>query len=253
MNCGIYKIFCVENSKVYIGSSSNIEQRWWRHKSNMRLGRCNPILYNSYKKYGLDSFIFSIIENCDRSVLIEREKYWVEQYKLSGFTLFNYGDCIENPTRGTKLSEEMKSHLRSISLGEKNPSYGKIWIHKGEDRLFIKKTDYPEYEKNGYVVGLPKNIKDKISKGLKKLNRKIGEDNLKKLIEIAKKPKTKDHKKNLSKSRILLYGIKVKCIDTGEVFDSYTEAAIKYNTSYQAIRQSIKRNGKCCGLTFINM
>jgi group I intron endonuclease len=219
----------------------------------MRLGKSNPNMNNSYEKYGLNSFIFTIIESCEKSVLIEREKYWADQYKLSGFTLFNCGDFIDNPTRGVKISEDRKKHLRELSLGDKNPSYGKMWVHKKNKQFFIKKHDFQKYEKNGYKAGLSPEHKEKIGKTLKTLNRKMSDDNRKKLIECAKKPKTEIHKLNLSKSKILLCGVKVKCVDTGEVFDSYISAAIKHNTSFQAIRQSIKRNGKCCGLTFIHI
>jgi hypothetical protein len=48
-------------------------------------------------------------------------------------------------------------------------------------------------------------------------------------------------------------GVKVKCIETGEIFDSYTQAAEKFNTSYQAIRQSILNNGTCAKHKFVKI
>ena len=84
MACGIYKITCKNNDKIYIGSSKNIKSRWHRHRSNFRLNQGNPIMLNSYNKYGMESFIFEIIEECDENILIEREIYWADFYKKEG-------------------------------------------------------------------------------------------------------------------------------------------------------------------------
>ena len=36
MTCGIYKIYCKGNSRIYIGSSNNIERRFREHISNLK-------------------------------------------------------------------------------------------------------------------------------------------------------------------------------------------------------------------------
>ena len=84
---GIYKITCTANNKIYIGSSSNIYQRWHRHKSNFRLNVANKNIQNSYNKYGNDTFLFEIIEECLVDSLIEREQYWFDFYKANGCDL----------------------------------------------------------------------------------------------------------------------------------------------------------------------
>ena len=39
------------------------------------------MLYQSIRKYGLDNFIFEIIEELeDYSIAAEREKYWIQYY-----------------------------------------------------------------------------------------------------------------------------------------------------------------------------
>lgn len=239
MACGIYKITCKNNDKIYIGSSKNIKSRWHRHRSNFRLNQGNPIMLNSYNKYGMESFIFEIIEECDENILIEREIYWADFYKKEGKILFNCGEFIDNPTRGTKLSDEFKLWLRDKSMGDKNPAFGKIWVHKDNDDKFIPKEKLSEYENNGYIKGLSDGHKKKISEN--QFGRKMSEKNKEILIKLAKRPKTDEAKKKMSETRTKLLGIKVYCLQTEEFFNSYTEAAIKNNTTYQSIRQSIQR------------
>jgi group I intron endonuclease len=242
---GVYKITCLANNKIYVGSSSNIYMRWYRHISNLKYNRSNPNLQNSYNKYGKDSLKFEIIEQCEEKYLIEREIYWAETIKNDGFEIFNVGEFIESPTRGIKLSENHKNKLRQKFEGEKNPSYQKIWVHKGEDEKYIKKEEYSLYEKDGYIKGLSNSHKTNISLSQKEIGRKMTEYNKIKLKESNIRPKSEKHKLNLSISKKKSCGVKVLCLETGEVFDSYTDAAIKFNTSYQAIRQAIIREGKC--------
>lgn len=220
--CGIYKITCLPNNKIYIGSSSDIKNRWCRHRKNMETGKGNPNMLNSYKKYGKNNFIFEIIEECETNELINREIYWADFYKSNGHTLFNCGDFIESPTRGVEVSLETRLKISKSLIGNART--------KGKKQS--------------------EETKKKISESLKKLGRKISKDNLEKLVEACKKPKTEQHKLNLSKSHTELKGIKLICLETNEIYKSYKEAADKLNTDYQGIRQSILRNGKCKGLTF---
>jgi len=86
--CGVYKITNIINGKIYIGQSVDIERRWRQHK---KIGRnlsedkysrdYDKVLYRAMRKYGVDSFEFSIIEECDESELYEREQYWIKFYE----------------------------------------------------------------------------------------------------------------------------------------------------------------------------
>lgn len=86
--CGIYKITNTVNGKIYIGQSVDIERRWKQHK---KIGRnlledkysrdYDKVLYRAMRKYGVDYFDFSIIEECPETALYEREQYWIKYYK----------------------------------------------------------------------------------------------------------------------------------------------------------------------------
>jgi group I intron endonuclease len=104
MAIGIYKIVHKESGKVYIGQSVDIDRRIKAHSNWIKnpTRNINRYLYNYAKKYGVDSFDFSVIEECDISMLDEREMYWFNEFKDICFNV--------RPTpvtnRGIKRSEE---------------------------------------------------------------------------------------------------------------------------------------------------
>ena len=78
----IYKITNKINNKIYIGKTlHSIEQRWKQHCSDYKRERCEKRpLYSAMNKYGIENFFIEEIEQCEESVLSEREKYWIEYY-----------------------------------------------------------------------------------------------------------------------------------------------------------------------------
>ena len=56
---GIYKIFCVENKKVYIGESRNVFSRLGRHSNDLEKNRHDCFeLQNDFNQYGKQAFLF---------------------------------------------------------------------------------------------------------------------------------------------------------------------------------------------------
>lgn len=75
---GIYKITNIQNQMTYVGQSVNIAERWKQHVKR-GLGAETPTrnkLYPVMAATGLENFTFELIEECDKSLLDEREKYW---------------------------------------------------------------------------------------------------------------------------------------------------------------------------------
>ena len=82
--CGIYKIENTVDGKVYVGKSVDFYRRYHQHvyahrKANSR--RANRHLYNALKKYGIDSFVFSVLEVCRREDAAELELFWMRELK----------------------------------------------------------------------------------------------------------------------------------------------------------------------------
>ena len=96
MSIGIYKITNKINGKSYIGLSTNIEERFKKHRQKQG----DKILYSAFQKYGIENFDFSIIELCSSELLSEREKYWIAYYDTynNGYnaTLGGEGNCKIN-------------------------------------------------------------------------------------------------------------------------------------------------------------
>ena len=80
MISGIYKITNKLNNKAYIGQSIDIERRFEEHKRD----KDNCRIHLAIQKYGVDNFVFEIIEKCPPNKLDEREKFWIAYYKTFG-------------------------------------------------------------------------------------------------------------------------------------------------------------------------
>ena len=79
---GIYKITNQITNKVYIGQSINIQYRWKQHKQQAKNNRKNNKLYQAMRKYGIENFLFEVIEQCkfSQQQLDNRQRYWIEYY-----------------------------------------------------------------------------------------------------------------------------------------------------------------------------
>ena len=157
----IYKIQNKVNSKVYVGSTKNIQKRWNNHKSELRNNKhSNAHLQSSFNKYGIDNFKFSVIEEVDEtSGLIQREQHYMDilepeyniipradRSKLSKETKKKIGKANKNPSeetrqkmsrshKGHEVSGKVKRKLSEINKGKKLSEEHKKKIgeaHKGK-------------------------------------------------------------------------------------------------------------------------
>ncbi len=76
---GVYAIELMGTDHFYIGSSSDIGSRWTAHRYALRSGKHNnPRLRNAWAKYGPSAFRMVVLEECDRSALLEREQAYID-------------------------------------------------------------------------------------------------------------------------------------------------------------------------------
>lgn len=93
----IYKITNQVNNKCYIGSSNSdrgMETRWNEHISSSQKKSCcgyNYPLQKAMRKYGIENFVYEIIEDNiqTREKRAEREKYWI--IKCNSLTNVGHG------------------------------------------------------------------------------------------------------------------------------------------------------------------
>lgn len=80
-HCGIYKITNIHTGQCYIGQSVDLRNRLRDHiKAGLGIGTTNNRFYTEMKNVGPEAFMYEIIEECDRSKLNERERYWINFY-----------------------------------------------------------------------------------------------------------------------------------------------------------------------------
>ena len=102
---GIYKITCLANGKIYVGSAVNLRGRRHTHWHRLRKNKHhNKHLQNAWNKYGEEQFVFEVIEFCDKQMLIEREQFFID-FLNSCATGYNFNP-IAGSTLGRKDSPE---------------------------------------------------------------------------------------------------------------------------------------------------
>ena len=120
MKSGIYIIENIANAKKYVGQSINVRSRIGKHKSYLKSGKHENIyLQRTYDKYGLESFVFDIIEYCPIEFLDERERHYISFYKTLDY---NLGYNLESGGNEGKIVSEL---TRLKKVGRNNPMFGK--------------------------------------------------------------------------------------------------------------------------------
>lgn len=112
---GIYKITNKINNKIYIGQSINIEERWKKHIYSPS----SSLIHQAIVKYGVQSFIFEVLEECVLEQLNEREIYWISHYNSIipfGYNKTQGGDNpnLDENTRYQKLDSEKVNQIISL-------------------------------------------------------------------------------------------------------------------------------------------
>jgi len=114
---GIYKITCIANKRIYIGSAVNLHVRKNSHFSALqRNEHGNPKMQNAWNKYGEQAFIFEVLEYVLPMSLTAREQYWFE--KLKPFDRKGFNIAREaGSALGIKRSPETRERIRQVHLG----------------------------------------------------------------------------------------------------------------------------------------
>ena len=80
--CGIYKITNTITNDFYIGSSKNVKRRWAAHKWPSKWNECpNNPMYIDMQNYGVDKFVFEVIEEVEPKELKVTEQKFIETLK----------------------------------------------------------------------------------------------------------------------------------------------------------------------------
>ena len=118
---GIYKITCLANCKIYIGSAFCLSNRMSTHKYTLKNNKHkNKHLQNAWNVYGEESFLFETLEIVEnKKLIIEREQFYLDLYKPYNRNFgFNKAKIAGN-TSGIKPS--LETRLKQSEAAKKRP------------------------------------------------------------------------------------------------------------------------------------
>ena len=97
---GVYQIRCTPTDKIYIGSTTDLQERWGQHRRSLCRGDHRNIhLQNAWDKYGEPNFEFSVLELVDNaSDLLRVEQEWIDRTGCTNTNVgFNISDTAGSP------------------------------------------------------------------------------------------------------------------------------------------------------------
>ena len=158
---GVYKIsntLCPEG-KYYIGYSSNIKQRWQKHKYKLkREQHVNIYLQRVYNKYGIDCFKFEILHECEsKEEAQEYETSYLQDLSIR-HKLYNIlydsigGDTITHHPNREQIIEKIKEK-RQLQTN-----------YRSDAPIVIDGVNYSGITEAGKILNIPsRTINDRVN------------------------------------------------------------------------------------------
>ena len=116
----VYKITNTITGDFYIGSSNDVKQRWRAHKKPSVWKRFpNNQMYLDMQKYGVDKFVFEVIEEVEIEKLKEKEQKFIETLKptynninAKGWDFERYKEYNKEYQKSDKFKESHKKAVK---------------------------------------------------------------------------------------------------------------------------------------------
>ena len=240
----IYKITNIVDGKVYIGQTNvNFENREYAHRYELSKGiHKNTHLQSAANKYGLENFVFEKIQECDTEELDALETLWINLFNST-----NRSNGYNFEGGGSKNKTAHDETRRKLSLK------GKAFSKTSKGRALIRKRAQAAAGHKNYNAKKVICINDKKVFGCIRyaseyynVNRsdvsavcrglRISVSDLQfAYFEEGKIYELKERKSTAGKDNH--NARKVICIDTGEIFNTMTEAAQKFGLNMKNICQ----------------
>ena len=115
---GIYKITNKINGKIYIGQSVDIYRRWKDEKTrafNQNSSEYNTKKSRAFRKYGLENFLFEVVEECSKEQLDEKERFWINKY--DSYTN-GYNETLggQDAVTSNKITEDILNQIINLLI-----------------------------------------------------------------------------------------------------------------------------------------
>lgn len=197
---GIYKITNLVNGKIYIGQSIDIQRRFCDHRCISH--ESNRHLKYALQKYGKDNFKYEVLEECDESILDERERYYIAKLKPE----YNVTNGGQDSLR--KYPDEIKQKISQKAKEQ--------WANMSDEEKADRIANNLKGPKKGHAVSeeTRKKLRDR------NIGKKQSSKTIKKRKETMQKKKLDGYvQTNVSHRK------KIICVETGEIFESVKAAS----------------------------
>ncbi len=173
---GIYCFTNLTSGKKYIGSSVDLRKRLVQYFNMSYLTRTTYMpICSALLKYGYSSFSLEILEYCDSSELLIREKHYFDLlnpgYNLSKHPSHPFLGRTHTDEARAKLSAFFKGKVYPERSGEKNPMFGKthsevirLKISEGKKGKSMIRTDEHNAAISSSMLGKNKGVNSLLSK-----------------------------------------------------------------------------------------
>ena len=125
---GIYMYQNKINKHCYIGQSIDIQKRRWDHQSDYKCEKSssyNCQFYQALRKYGFENFEFSILEECLKEELDDKEIFYIKKYDSfkNGYNATEGGLNLSSNLNNPEHIEKSKKILEKINKKQKNEKH----------------------------------------------------------------------------------------------------------------------------------
>lgn len=275
--CGIYIIKNKINDKVYIGQSIDINCRWYAHKQaalQPKNQSYNTKIHKAMREFGINNFYIEILEECEYNKLSEREIYYINFYNscINGYNMTLGGESNKGETNGRALLTQEKvedirmAYNQHIPFKEVYEKYKNTISKRGLQKVWHYETwkhimpeVYTEENRKWHATEAKSHIDGNTCLGKNNKMRACTEEEIKKMRELRKEGYSYNKISLLcgrSSSVVRKYCLfqenknnnkiwnskQIKNIETGLIFDSYSEAAKWSNCTANDIRKHINDN-----------
>ena len=224
----IYAFKNKTNGKMYVGQT----QRTFGIRTKQHLNRSDTYFDKALSKYGLNNFSYWILDRGSTlEELNEKERYWITEYDClwpNGYNLTVGGDGVKGYRHTDEYKRKMSDAMKGKVTGENNPFYGKKHTIKSLEKM-------SNYQSARWTVEARKERSESYK------GKFVGADN-----PFYKKEHKQSSKDKMSKAKDKMK-VKVRNIDTGEVFESLSLASKTHNVQVTHITRVCRGQRKTCG------
>lgn len=135
------------NGKRYIGQTINETERKSRHIYEAMKGGSNTPFHKAIRKYGIDGFEYGILEECDSSILNEREQFWIKELNTFGNLGYNCNigggsakGYKHTPEARAKNSAHSKGNKYCLGFKHSNETKEKLKTRKNRSKAVVQMT-----------------------------------------------------------------------------------------------------------------